>query len=442
MDIVAQLFKGIISLSFLVFIHEFGHFIVAIKSGVKVNTFSIGFGKKIFSYTRGETEYCISAIPFGGYVAMEGENAESEEFEGGGERSFGKQSIRTRAAIALGGPLVNIVFAFIVLTFVYMAGMPEPLQKDLIIGNVEVGSAGELAGFRVNDSIIKVNSKVLENWTAFEKEIAINLDQVIKVDVRRGNGAETLNLIPSELIVKGQELGVGCAGLTPKHFVMVANKPTKGSPGEMMGFTKNDTLLRVNGLNISNAKDLIDETQASKGNEIKILVGRTTGRKEIEVSPRLDTASGRYLVGLPLTVPYVIKGHGFIDAIGVSFEKGIKYALEPFKFIYKIATGGVKLKAMSGGLGIAQVIGKSTEYGWTYFFWLMAVISMNLGIMNLLPLAVTDGGILLFLAIEAMRKKPLSQPLMLKIQKSFFYVFITLFLYITFQDVMKFSIFK
>ena len=437
LPVFEQLLKGLVCLSFLVFIHELGHFLVAIKAGVKVHTFSIGFGKKLLKYKHKGVEYCISAIPFGGYVAMKGENPDSEE---SGEDSFAKQPKRVRAAIALGGPLVNIFFAFFLLVFVYMAGMPEPVQKNIIIGDIKANSPAEMAGFLPNDTLELVNGNPIQGWLALDKEIALNLNEPLKVQIKRGEEQKELTLIPAERIEQGTAMGVGYAGWNPKHSVMVGGEPTEGSPSDGVGIQVGDTLLSINGKDIVNSADLIQSVQESKGSEIALVLGNEAGRKEIKLSPRLDKDCV-YRIGLPLSAAFVINSMSFGNAIKESWNKGIKYALEPFKFLYKIITGGIKVKAMSGGVGIAQVMGKSMDYGWTYFFWLMAVISMNLGIMNLLPLAVTDGGILMFLTLEWLRGKPLDQSIMVKIQQVFFYLFISLFLYITFQDVNKFKLF-
>ena len=145
---------GLLALSFLVTIHELGHFIVAKWNKVRVNTFSVGFGKKLFRFKKGETEYCISAIPFGGYVAMAGENPEKiKEGEVPGEHDFLGKSVGARAAIAFAGPFVNIVFAFFLLIFLYMVGVQEPDNKSLIIGFVAENSSAEVAGIQPGDTI-------------------------------------------------------------------------------------------------------------------------------------------------------------------------------------------------------------------------------------------------------------------------------------------------
>ena len=175
---------GLLALSFLVTIHELGHFIVAKWNKVRVNTFSVGFGKKLFRFKKGETEYCISAIPFGGYVAMAGENPDSiEDGKLPSQDDFLGKSVGARAAIAFAGPFVNIAFAFILLIFLYMVGVQEPDNKSLIIGFVAKNSSAEIAGIQPGDTITAINGKETQGWEDFREQIGVSLG----ADVMLGN---------------------------------------------------------------------------------------------------------------------------------------------------------------------------------------------------------------------------------------------------------------
>jgi regulator of sigma E protease len=436
MELLTQLAIGILGLGFMIFIHELGHFAVAKWAKVKVNTFSIGFGPKLLQYKYGDTTYCISAIPFGGYVAMENETP-TDATRSYSEGDFANKPIWVRAAIAFAGPAVNIVFAFGLLWVLYMIGVPEPKDKDLIVGRVAPASAALESGVKPGDRIISVNGRIPKDWEMFMEEVAMSLEKEIPLRVQRGSAETTMTLRPKEMERKGQKLGVGDAGIWPGGMV-TAQGVFAGSPAQLGGVQVGDTLLALNGVRLYGFYDFVEMIQ--KGQPVVLTVGRATGPAALQLVPKRD-ADTIYRVGVQLGLPMETKSYDALSALSPAWDKSLNMAMAPIRFIERIFSGGIKVEAMSGPVGIAQVMGKTFEAGMLEFAFLMALISMNLGVMNLLPLAITDGGILMFLALEAIRGKPLSPAVQGVIQRIAVVFFLTLFAYILVQDLFRIPLF-
>ena len=273
---------GLIGLSFLVTIHELGHFMVAKWNNVKVNTFSVGFGKKLLRYRHGETEYCISAIPFGGYVAMAGENPDKlKEGEAPGERDFMGKSVGARAAIAFAGPFINIVFAFVLLMVLYMVGVQEPATNELIVGFVGKNSPAQAAGIVPGDTVVEINGKPTQGWDDFREQIGVSLGANVPLTVHRGGEPVVVTVVPEELVIPAQDstdseikMGIGDIGIYPQNRVMVRLPPMAGSAAEKAGILQNDTIFEINGEHISRYEDVVRIIDGSKGEPVNITVIR------------------------------------------------------------------------------------------------------------------------------------------------------------------------
>lgn len=270
---VVMFILGLIALSFLVTIHELGHFMVAKWNNVKVNTFSIGFGKKLIRFRRGETEYCISAIPFGGYVAMAGRTPIRFPKEIPDERDFVAKSVGARAAIAFAGPFINIVFAFVLLMVLYMVGVQEPSTNELIVGFVGKDSPAAAAGIQPGDTISAMNGKPTQGWDDFREQIGVSLGAQVPLTVHRGGEPLTLTVVPEELVIPSQDsagseikMGIGDIGIYPRNRVMVRVPPVEGSAAANAGILQNDTIFEINGEHISRYEDVVRIIDGSKEN--------------------------------------------------------------------------------------------------------------------------------------------------------------------------------
>ena len=450
---ILMIVLGLIALSFLVTIHELGHFLVAKWNNVKVNTFSIGFGKKLFRYRKGETEYCISAIPFGGYVAMAGENPDSiEDGKKPSDRDFVGKSVGARAAIAFAGPFVNIVFAFILLIVLYMVGVQEPSTKDLIVGFVANDSPALQAGIQPGDTITAMNGKPTQGWDDFREQIGVSLGADVQLEVHRGSDPVILSVVPEELVIPPQDssadsikMGIGDIGIYPRNRVIVRLPPVAGSAAEKAGIIQGDTIFEINGEHISRYEEVVRIIDGSKGASVNVTVIRGGDTLTKPLTPAYNEEYKRYMVGIQMG--YVmfretkLVRRGPVEAFIKTCSTSWKMTTSIFRYFKRMFQGHVKVDAFSGPVSIVAVMGNVWMSGFQDFLMLLALISINLGVMNLLPLAITDGGLLMFLGIEKLRGKPLSLKTQSIIQNVAAAFFISFFVFITILDFGKLSLF-
>jgi len=432
---IFQIILGLLGLSLLVFIHELGHFLAAKYCGVRVLTFSIGFGKKLLKINRNGTDYCISAIPFGGYVAMAGENPEQVRDDRADD--FHVQPIWKRALIAFAGPAFNVIFAYFLLTGIYMIGNPEPVSDKLVVGIVEPNSAAAEAGIVGGDTIFTIDGKSVNGWEKLREEMGISIGRNLSLEMGTRDGRKTVTVIPREL----GELGIGTAGLHPRHRVFVAADPLEDSPAGRAGIMQNDTILSIDGYVMGYYLDMINIISASEGREVEVVFLRASDTLRATMAPLWNQAAERYLVGIQMGLAQFDELQVVPQPLGTALVMAAKRSYimgtAVFRYISRIIQGEVKLRAMSGPVGIVQVIGLVWLENLQRAVFLLALISINLGVMNLLPLAITDGGVLLFLLIEKLRGKPISQDNQARVQKGALIFFVALFLYITFIDLSR-----
>ncbi|MDB5105318.1 MAG: putative rane-associated zinc metalloprotease [Fibrobacteres bacterium] len=430
-SLLYQVPVGLIGLSLMVFIHEFGHFAVAKWVGVKVHTFSIGFGKKLIKFKRGDTEYALSAIPFGGYVAMAGESPEDGGY--GNTDEFRNKSIPARLAIAVAGPAANLAFAFVILFGLYLSGVQEP-KTNMIVGTVEEGSAGAAAGIKPGDELLKLNGKPMVDWDVFMQDVAMEGGHPVPVEIRRA-GKDTIVSMTSEI---NQKFGIAFSGISGERVVEI-DKVIPGRPAEGAGLKVNDRILSVEGIRIPSATSLIELVNNSKGAQITFGLIRDGAKQEIQVTPVMDEGSKRFIVGIypREIVPTVLVKRSAPEAFKKSIEKNYESGTMVLRTMSGIVTGKIKMKALSGPIGIVQMIAGSLRQSLQKFLEFMALLNTNLAVLNILPLAITDGGVVMFLLLEAIRKKPLSLNTQLLINKVGFSFFLLLFLFVTFQDIIR-----
>ena len=430
-SLLYQIPVGLLGLSFMVFVHELGHFSVAKWAGVKVHTFSIGFGKKLLRFKRGDTEYCLSAIPFGGYVAMAGENPDEGGY--GSTEEFRMKSVPVRIAIALAGPFANLIFAFLILFVLYQVGVEEP-RLSMRIGDVEENSAGSKGGFKRGDEILTVEGKPAKNWEMFWQDMALEAGSNLPVVVKRAARETTLTLTPE----MNTRFGIAQTGLFGEQEIEIA-KVISGKPAEAAGLKVGDRILSIDTTRIPSATALIEMVNGSKGQEISLTFQREGVTQSLKLTPAKDSESGRFIIGVfpGIHVETELKRYGLVDAMKKSVQKNWEFGTMVFRTFKSILTGQIHLKALSGPVGIIQMIAGSLHQGFQKFMEFMALLNTNLGVLNLLPLAITDGGLIVFLLIEAVRGKPLSLRVQSNINRIGLSFFLVLFLFVTFQDILR-----
>ncbi len=418
----------LIVIGILVFVHEFGHFIMAKRAGVRVEKFSLGMGPTIpgMSVKKGDTEYVISALPLGGYVKMAGENPDEEPT--GAPDEFQSKTVWQRAKIAAAGSLTNILVAFLLMPLVYLVGTYA--EGPARVGYVDKGSPAEKAGFQAGDVIREINGREISDWTMAQSLIAVNPDTNVTVVLDRGGERKELTLRPEA----ATELKIGTAGLVPDLPAEIG-RLRPGLPAEKAGLTVHDKILAVDGVTIYHWNQFSSLVRDSGGKGLKFLIERDGKRLEQVITPVKD--GGRYVVGVEPFIHLVFKKYGLVESVRLGFQRTIEVADLTFITLQKLVTLQLSIKTLGGPVMIAQMSGQAAAAGLSAFIALMATISLSLGMLNLLPIPVLDGGMLLFLIIEALRKKPLSRRVMEISQAVGAALLITLIIVVSYNDVMR-----
>ncbi|MEI6893382.1 MAG: sigma E protease regulator RseP [Colwellia sp.] len=417
----------VIVLGILVTVHEYGHFWVARKNGVKVIRFSIGFGRALWRKTgRDGTEYVLAMIPLGGYVKMLDERVDDVPLEDK-DKTFNVKTVYQRIAIVAAGPIANFIFALFALYVMFLIGVPSVKP---IIGNIAENSIAQKAQLRVNSEIVSVNGQSTHNWQevnlALIAEIG-NKNIEIKTKSRDSQyiatqvlDTRTWQFSPDKTSAL---LSLGIIPFRPKlHNELAA--VADDSPAALGGLKIGDQLMAVNGKSLDTWFAFAKEIKLFPEQEVLITVKRRDNVMSLPVTPKRIDQGGRiigYIGVAPKTEPWpeeflINLKYGPIEAIKESAQRTWNLTSLTFGMIGKLITGDVSIKNLSGPIGIAQGAGSSAGYGFVYFLGFLALISINLGIINLLPLPVLDGGHLLYYLIELFTGKEVPE----KIQEAGF----------------------
>lgn len=419
-DFFWNLGSFVLALGILVTVHEYGHFWVARKAGVKVLRFSIGFGKPLFKWhDKYNTEYVIAAIPLGGYVKMLDERVDDVPHN---QRhlSFNAKSVQAKIAIVAAGPMANFLFAIFALTIMYLVGVQSVKP---VVGDVTQGSRAEQAGIMPSQQIIKIGEDNIVTWQDATYSLMSHLgDKQVEVTVRDKNlqqRVKTLNLDGWKL--DQQDVpplkSIGVIPFRPQATLTIA-AITKGSAAQQANLQVNDKILAVNGETITSWPQLVNVITQSANKSLQFSVKRQDKIKNIIVTPQArvgDNGVNQGFLGVAPVVQQWPEGYvetrrfGPIDSIVRGTKETWRLITLSFDMIGNLITGQVSVKNLSGPVGIAVGAGTSVSYGLVAFLSFLALISVNLGVFNLLPLPVLDGGHLMYYIIELFRKKPVSE---------------------------------
>ena len=384
-------------LGVLVFVHELGHFLMARRLGVRVLTFSLGFGPKILKATRGDTEYCVSAIPLGGYVKMAGEHG--EEDRAGAPDEFMSKSKWERFLVLIMGPAMNLVLAVIVMWLVLYQGAEEPAYEvePPVVGRVVDDSPAAEAGIAVGERIVSVAGRAVDTWNALFMEVLPRAEREIPVVVRDVDGQErTLQVTPdAQTSFEMGDLGVGPA-VHPQIVQVVPDEPA-----ERAGLRARDVIEAVDGEQVDRA-GLIARINASPDVSLTLTVRRDGEPLQVAVTPALRGDVG--LTGMTVS-PFETR---IVEAFGMSLERNYEWSGLIFQTLWGLLTAETSPRQLVGPVGIAQLSGSAAQVGWIQLFSLMAMISLNLGILNLLPIPVLDGGHIFIMGMESVARRDFS----------------------------------
>ncbi len=536
----ATILLAILSLGFLIFIHELGHFLAAKRCGIRVETFSIGFGPRIFGFRRGDTDYCLSALPFGGFVKMAGESPDEQKGEVG---EFASAPVGHRIFVAIAGPAMNVLLGIILFSFVYLAGLDHGtmwLMEMLVgrsdrqaqIGLVADDSPAKQGGIKPGDTIVSINDRKIKNWQDFNTTILTHPDEELKIVVSRDGQPQTLYVTPRSLDRKGigqirvsarqstvvenitenslaakagiraedliesvngrkiyhvpefgsviwdatypfasahrrfynevneSENGEVALGIRRGSESLTVNVPinwkvhaliAEGTEAERAGIQSGDEIVSINGESVKNFElypKLYDLATTNPGVPIEIGLLRSGEPLTATLTPDISSETNQFnlqglhwqlsLDGLTLAVPAVpIPKYNVITAVGEGVHTNWLILEMVTKVLTRLVTREVKTKHLTGPIGIVDATRRVVGFGLRSLLFFVGFISVNLAIVNLLPIPIADGGQILFFALEKLRGKPLSIRNQMIIQQVSIVLLAGLFLYITFYDLLR-----
>ncbi|MDR2032163.1 MAG: RIP metalloprotease RseP [Azoarcus sp.] len=405
----------IIALGPLILVHELGHYLVARWCGVKVLRFAIGFGRPLFKYRAGAdgTEWVLAVFPLGGYLKMldegEGEVAEHEL-----HRTFSRQTVGRRFAITAAGPLFNLLLAIVLYWGLYLVGNDE--LRPLVAPTDAPASMARAAGVREGDWVLSVDGEEVKGWQDLRWKLlnrAVDrAETVLRVRTAAGDDAERrLDLRGFSFDDAGKD-PIVLMGLQPRHPPARIDWLEEGGAAGRGGLREEDEIIAIDGRDTATIREVVEAVRASPGRELVLTVRRGGERLDLAITPEAKSGgagNGQAIgvIGAHFSV-FITVRYGPVDAFAQAMRRTGETCVLTLKTIAQMITGDISLKNISGPITIADVAGKSSQLGLSPFIHFLAFISISLGVLNLLPVPVLDGGHLLYYALEFIKGRPLS----------------------------------
>jgi regulator of sigma E protease len=421
----------------VVIIHEFGHFIVAKLLRIKVEVFGVGFGPRLFGFRKGETDYRVCAVPLGGYVKMAGENP-SDDITGSIEEFLSRPKWQ-RFLVAVMGPIMNICLAVILLAglFYHKFEIPAWLDEPVVVGIIDSNSPAEKAGLLPGDRINEAGQKKDPTWEDFSITVATSAGRPLELQVLRGGQTVPITVMPES---QGrQQIGyLGVSPLDPSE--QIVKNVLKGKPAAQAGIQPGDKIAKVGDVDLEKAgKDLRDALQRTSTDVIPITVLRQGKTLTLDVRPYIDKATNSRMIGIERSHSPRMKVRNLTlsQAFTESAKTNIKFTGLIFEILHKLLKREVSVRMLEGPVGIARQSGMAAKSGFSELLYLMAAISLNLGIFNLLPIPILDGGVITLILIEALIRRNLSLKLRERITQVGFALLILLAAIVTYNDIVR-----
>lgn len=422
---------GIAVMSVLIFVHELGHFIAAKSCKIRVYVFAVGFGWTLLKRKRGGTEYRLNAVPFGGYVQMAETGADGKELDES-VKAYDSNPVWKRAAVAFAGPVASFLFALFALWAMFVYGVDRPICLDSTkVGVVQRNTPADSAGFLAGDSIVSINDSAVSDWEQVAARLSSRRSDGYKVVVSRDGK-------PVELALRKDRTG----GLLPAYHPAVVDSVFPNSCAVGM-LEVGDTIITYNGNSVfSNDQfwSLWVESNMEGDSAEYFNIKRGGELKHIAIIPDYDSVKECWRLNIWLVPePTRVVHYGAIAALGAAADKFLEFMAIAFGVLNAFCSGEISVSAddLCGPVNIIPVAGIVALRGVSTMLEYMAIVSLNFAGLNLLPLAVTDGGLLMYLGIEAVRGRPLSMKLRETVNIVFIALLLLLFLYITFNDVLR-----
>jgi regulator of sigma E protease len=447
-----SLISLIVVLGVLIFVHEGGHFLMARFLGVGVEKFSLGFGPRIFGKTVGRTDYRISAIPLGGYVKMVGEDPDSEIDPQDLPLSFTHKNVYKRMLIVAAGPVFNLLLAvFIFFVSFSIVGIDDirPLVKS-----VAKDSPAEQAGFRLEDRIVSINGKGIQSWYDIKKAVTASSGAPLLLIVERDS--ELFDIRAAAEMKTGRDIlgddvkyyDLGISALPVIEAII--GEASKGFPAEKAGLKKGDRIIGINGIPVNSWAEMREEIAASGGNRLKLKIQRDDLVFQVGLVPKLTVQKDRtgnkverYLIGIStgeIAIPEELRIRKRFSPV-TAFSESLKqtwFVIDvTLRGIVKMVDGSISRDNLGGPIMIAQMAGQQAKAGIGKLIQFIAFISINLAILNFLPIPILDGGHLMFFSIEAIRGRPVSLRVREVAQQAGMFILLMLMVFVFYNDIVR-----
>jgi len=429
---VTTLLAFLFVLGVLVFVHELGHFLAARRIGVRVLTFSLGFGPKLLKTKRGDTEYCISAIPLGGYVKMAGESPDDPR--SGAPDEFMSKSKWGRFQVLIMGPAMNLILAVIVLAVVLAQGAQVPAYQDEppVIGAVTTDGPAARAGIRAGDRVLTVAGEDVDTWDKFFMAVATRANRDISLTLLRDGQTMSLNVRPEPQT----RFEIGDIGAMPKSTPIVESI-VPNDPADRAGLKARDVVLAVDGQPMATRGQLVEAISRNASKPTDMLIRR--GEEEMHITVTPEKRGERGMIGIGITEPTKTFEPTPWEALKLSVERNWEGSGLIFRTLGGLFVGQTSVRQLQGPVAIAQLSGESAQLGWVALFSLMATLSLNLGILNLLPIPMLDGGHILIMMLEGIARRDFSMQVKEKMLLAGFVVILLLMVTVIYNDLTRIS---
>jgi regulator of sigma E protease len=431
---VTSILAFVFVLGVLIFVHELGHFLMARRIGVRVLAFSLGFGPKLIGFRRGDTEYRISAVPLGGYVKMAGENP--DDARSGASDEFLSKTKWQRFQVLVMGPVMNLVLAVLVMAVVLYQGAPVPAfyQQAPVIGSIADSSPLKAAGLQPGDRFVSVDGEPVDTWEEFLDAVVSKSKRQVSLRIDRA-GKTIDTTFAAQGIGKYDMVNLDSLGLLPIMHPQVSSVQP-GSPAQEAGLRPGDVVLAVAGESGISRERLVEVIKANEGKPIILQIKRDDVVQDVPVTPR--EIGDLVMIGAQLNgAEQRTIEPGPYQALKMSLDQNWTWTKTIVQTLGGLFTRSTSVKQLMGPVAIADLSGMAAEQGWITLFSLMAMISLNLGLLNLMPIPVLDGGHIAILALEGVSRRDFSMKVKEKMLLAGFVLLLMLMVTVIYNDLMR-----
>ena len=429
-NVLGTLLAFLIVFGILVFIHEFGHFLMAKLVGIRVETFSFGYGKRLIGFKKGHTDYRISLLPMGGYVKFLGEGV-FEPNRPMEPDDFAAKTRGQRFLVIAMGPIMNILLAILIVAGINMVGVSAPEYQDQkpVIGWIEPGSPAAKAGLRIEDQILAINGRAVPTWDDVEIAVGSQPKSLLTLDIIRDGAAMQVRMTTESRTV----YDMGYAGFRAKILTQV-QMVTAGSPAERGGLKPGDIIESIDGQPVYFYK-FIETIETNPGRELTFVVTRQGTPLTLQITPEKQGQVGK--IGVIQAAKWVTKKYAFVAALGQSVRENKRLMFLVVDFLKNLVTGKASTRQLGGPLEIANFSYAALRMGFLALMSWIAIISLQLGVLNLFPIPVFDGGQLFVLIIESIFRRDLSPKARQIWMQIGFVIFVVLIAFVILNDFVK-----